>query len=297
MRKINILFFAAILFFHSICVSQSRIIDSLNTELQNAKDDTTRLNIYLKLGEVCEKKDNLLYAEPALNLCDKILSDKLNKTDRDKILEKENRAYNLIVAYYSNNTGTQWNKVLDYMQAWLSTTEKTGNKKRTAETLLEISGLYRYRNDTTGFLENMQKSLQLFIEIKDTANIIDQYMYLSYYYADAGNQLKAFEFLQLALTTSKELNYKKGMAMSLAQLADMYRDNGEDTQAIENYNAALAILNDTKDTADLFNVKAAISGFYYTRHMTDKALEYYHKLFSLTGTDENRNHKIASIYK
>ncbi len=297
MRKINVLLFGIIIFFQSVCISQSRIIDSLKTELKNAKDDTTRLNIYLKLGEVCEKKDNLLHAEPALNLCDKTLSDKLNKTVRDKILEKENRAYNLIVAYYSNNTGTQWNKVLDYMQARLSTTEKTGNKKRTAETLLEISVLHRYGNDTTGFLENMQKSLQLFNEIKDTSNIIELYNQLSYYYLDARNLLKGFEFLQLALTTSKELNYKKGIVESLAQLGDMYRDNGEDTQAIKNYNAALAILKDTKDTADLFNVTAAISGFYYTRHMTDKALEYYNKLFSLTGTDENRNHKIASIYK
>jgi len=157
MRKINVLLFAALFFFQSKCFSQSRIIDSLKMELQNAKDDTTRLNIYLKLGEVCEKKDNLLYAEPALNLCDKILSDKLNKTDRDKILEKENRAYNLIVAYYSNNTGTQWNKVLDYMQARLTPPKKQVTKRE------QLKHCWKYRDCIVtemilqGFLKTCKK--------------------------------------------------------------------------------------------------------------------------------------------
>jgi two-component system, NtrC family, sensor kinase len=298
MGKINGLLFVAILFFHSICFSQSRIIDSLKTELQNAKDDTTRLNIYLKLGEVCEKKDKLLYARPALNLADKILSGNLDKQARDEMLDKEDRAYNFIFAYSNaTNSSIERDKVMGYMEARLRNIEKTGNKKRVAEILNQISGLYLFRGDTTSARENIQKSLQLFIEIKDTANIVDEYRYLSYYYSTAGNLLKAFEFLQLALNTSSELNYKKGMAMSLAQLADMYRDNGEDTQAMENYNAALSILNETKDTADLFNVIAAIGGFYNARHMSDKALEFYNKLFSLTGTDEHKNHKISSIYK
>ena len=298
MRKISVLLFGIILFFHSMCFSQSRIIDSLKTELQNAKDDTTRLNIYLKLGELGEKKDKLFNAQPALNLADKILSGNLDKHARNKILDKEDRAYNFIFEYSnSTNSGIERDKVMGYMEARLRNIEKTGNKKRTAEILNQISGLYRFRGDTSRYLENMQKSLQLYIEIKDTANIVDGYKYLSYYYSTAGNLLKAFEFLQLALSTSKELNYKKGMAMSLVQLADMYRDNGEDTQALENYNAALFILNDTKDTSDLYYVMAAIGGFYYTRHMTDKALEYYNKLFSLAGTDEYKNRNISSIYK
>ena len=85
MGKFNILLFATLIFFQGVCFSQSRIIDSLKTKLQISKDDTTRLNIYLSLGEACEKKDNMLYAEPALNLCDKILSGKLNKEERNRI--------------------------------------------------------------------------------------------------------------------------------------------------------------------------------------------------------------------
>src|SRR5438552_2578436 len=103
MRKFNILMFLIVIFSRGICFSQSRIID-LKMKLQNAKDDTTRLNIYLSLGEACEKKDNMLYAEPALNLCDKILSGKINKEERDLILGKENQAYDLVIVYYTTNS-------------------------------------------------------------------------------------------------------------------------------------------------------------------------------------------------
>ena len=51
-------------------------------------------------------------------------------------------------------------------------------------------------------------------------------------------------------------------------LADLYRDYGEYDQALENYQAAQDILYKTKDTSELFNVLAAVGGFYRTQRNT-----------------------------
>ena len=96
---------------------------------------------------------------------------------------------------------------------------------------------------------------------------------------------------------TRKLNYLKGLATSLTQLADLYRDYGEDGQALENYQAALDILYKSKDTSELFNVLAAVGGFYYSRHNTAKALEYYNKLIEICARQSKPYHNAGAAYK
>ena len=296
MKKL-LLLIVTLYFLSHLCFAQNKTMDSLKTELQNAKQDTVRLRIYLALGNACEKKDNLLYIEPALKLIDKILSQTTDDKQRNKILEQEYEAYNLMVANYSNGTFVDWDKVIAYTEKRLKSFEENRDKKRMAETLSAIAGLYQSKNDTAEFISSLQKSLALFIEMKDTANIVEAYNYFCQYYLSTGNFPKALESIQKAIAISRELNYKKGTALCLARLGDMYRDNDEGDQAMENYQSALSLLNETKDTNDLFNVMAAVGGFYYTLHNVDKALEYYNKLIELCRTKKDLDHNVGSVYK
>lgn len=295
MKKIFIFFFLA--FTQKFCFSQNRIIDSLKTELQNAKQDTTRLRLFLALGEACERKDNMLYAEPAVELADKLLSQNIDEKQRKKNLDQKSRAYDLIIAFYTKNNNTDWDKVREFIQTRLARYEKEGNKKRIGEALLDISYLYFYKSDTAGYLEYTNKSLAVFFEIKDTVFLLNGYWGLSQYFLSIGNYQQALKSIQSAIEISKEMNFKKGEAFSLAQLGDMYRDNGENAQALENYQNSLSILNETKDTNDLFNVLAAVGGFYYTLHNVDKALEYYNKLIAICNSKKDIDHTIGSVYK
>lgn len=295
MKKIFLFFFLA--FAHKFCFSQNRIMDSLKTELQNARHDTTRLQLYLALGDSCERNDNMLYAEPAVKLADKLLSQNINEKQRKKFLEQKSAAYNLIIAYYTKSNNTDWNKVIEFIQERFTGYEKEGNKKRIGEALFDIANIYLYKNDTALFHEYINKSFAVFFEIKDTAFIVNGYRGLTQYYLSIGNFQQALKSIQSAIEVSKEMNYKKGEAVSLAQLGDMYRDNGENVQALENYQNSLSILNETKDTNDLFNVLAAVGGFYYTLHNTYKALEYYNKLIAICNSNKNIDHNIGSVYK
>ena len=232
-------------------------MDSLKKALQNAKHDTTRLRIYLAIGDSCDVEKNLLYALPALKIADNLLAQTSDVKVRKRLLEQKIGAFNLISLYYSASSKTDWNKVM----------------------------------------ECEKEILKIHEDAKDTAKIIEGYRGLSWYYLSTGNFPKAIEFIQKALTVSKEMNYKKGTALCLAQLGDMYRDQGENTQALENYQNALLILSKTKDTNDLFNVLGAVGGFYYTLHNTEKALEYYNRLIELCNAKKDIEHNVGSVYK
>ncbi len=213
--------------------AQNKIVDSLKTELQNAKQDTTRLRIYIALDGECQIKDNLIYAEPAVALADKLISQSKNEKERNKILKQKADAFNYIIAfYYYKFNSRNISKVLEYGQ----------------------------------------KRLSILQEIKDTINIVNSMLELSIYYQGIGNLPKALEFSNKAFSSSKETHYKKGMAISSAYIGDIYRDQGEKKQALSNYEQSLSLLFEIKDTSDLVNTLLAIGGLDRTPKYYNKAL-------------------------
>ena len=255
------------------------------------------MRLYIALAEASEKKDNLLYIEPALTLVDKLLLKTHADEERDKLFYKEQALLYSVVAYYTNNDTTNWTKVETYNEARLKTIEKTGNQKRTAEFLFHIASIsLDGKKDSAMFFTNMYKSLAIFKQIKDSAYIVLGYRFISSFSRSAGNFTKAFESIQLAIAISRKLNYLKGLASSLTQLADLYRDYGEDGQAMENYQAALDILYKTKDTSGLFNALAAVGGFYFSRQNTFKALEYYNKVLELCAKQKKLSQSEGYVY-
>ena len=291
-------FFLLLLFLlQHACFSQIRKIDSLTVLLKSAKEDTTKLRLYIALADASEKKDNLLYIEPALTLVDKLLLKTHADEERDKLFYQEQALLYSVVEYYTNNDTTNWTKVETYNEARLKTIEKTGNQKRTAEFLFHIASIsLDGKKDSAMFFTNMYKSLAIFKQIKDSAYIVLGYRFISSFSRSAGNFTKAFESIQSAIAISRKLNYLKGLASSLTQLADLYRDYGEDGQALENYQAALDILYKTKDTSELFNALAAVGGFYFSRHNTFKALEYYNKVLKLCAKQKKLSHNEGYVY-
>ena len=132
-------------------------------------------------------------------------------------------------AHLQNNVNPAW---------LLKAYQKAGNKKRVGEAHYDIAYMHYYKNDTLKFLEHLQKGLAVFLEIKDPVFIDAGYAGLTQYYLSIGNFPKALESVHSAIAICGEMNYKKGTALSLAQLGDMYRDNGANTQALENYQSA-----------------------------------------------------------
>ena len=293
----KIIFLTFLLLLQYSCFSQNRKLDSLNLLLKNASADTTKLGIYLKLIDACDQKDILLYTGPALSLVDKLLIKTTTKDERDNLFITEQGLLYSVVAYYTNNDTTDWNKVKEYNDVHLKAIEQTGNQKRIAEFLFHIASIsLDGKKDSAMFFSNMNKSLAIFNDIKDSAYIVFGYRYISSFSRSAGDFTKAFTSIQSAIDISRKLNYTKGLVSSLTQLGDLYRDYGEDAQALENYHAALDILQKAKDTSELFNVLGALGGFYYAHHNTAKALEYYDKLLDICGKQKKLSPKEGLVY-
>ena len=115
---------------HHIGLTQTRLLDSLKGELKVAKADTTKLRIYLLLGDACEKKDKLEFTEPALNLVDKLLLKEQNSYERTKLIEQEQALLNSFGFYYRYSNEAVWDKAMTYLQSRLQAIEKTGDRKR-----------------------------------------------------------------------------------------------------------------------------------------------------------------------
>ena len=103
MRKIYL--FIIVFYSSFIVVGQQNVIDSIQRLLQNTKQDTTRLKLYLELGKACDVNDNLKYAEPAISLANKLLKQTSNEKIRKKILSRKAYGLNLIAVYYEFNPG------------------------------------------------------------------------------------------------------------------------------------------------------------------------------------------------
>ena len=159
----------------------------------------------MALIEACEKKDNLLYTEPALNLVDKLLSKKHTEEERENLFNQEQGLLYSVVAYYTNNDTTNWNKVEAYNEARLKNIEKTGNQKRTAEFLFHIAAIsLDGKKDSAMFFTNMYKSVAIFNEIKDSAYIVYGYRFISSFSRSAGNFTKAFESVRSSIAICQQ---------------------------------------------------------------------------------------------
>src|SRR5258705_13801659 len=101
MKKLIRLFIAIIMMSAVEVFAQSKLMDSLKTELQNAKQDSTRMQIYHALCQYCPIEENLLYAEQIIKLADKMLSETSDKEKRKSILEQKATGYFYMSVYYS----------------------------------------------------------------------------------------------------------------------------------------------------------------------------------------------------
>lgn len=287
------LFFAL----YNIGIGQGKIIDSLTTALNNAKEDTARLKIYMALGNTVEKKDKLLYAEPAWSLVDKLFLIEKNDKEREKLIRTERSLPDLITAYYTSKDTTDWDKAMGYLNNRVQIVEKTGDKKRTAEFLNNMAGIYLdEKKDSAMFRKYMLKSITIAKEINDGDLIVRCYGFMLAFYTSAANLTDAFEAVQASIAVTRQMNYNKGLARSLTMLAELYGYYGEDELALENYQSALNMVSKIKDTTELYNTLLSWGDFYSRKKNIEKALEYYNKILGLNPVNNKSGNVIGRTY-
>lgn len=273
-------------------------MDSLKSILKNAQEDTAKLKAYMALGKAAERKDKLLYAEPAWKLVDELFIKEKQKDVRDNLINAERELPDLVISFYSNKDSTEWNKAMPYLFSHLQAIEKTGDKKRTANFLFKVANIsLDQRKDSAQFRNYILKSIALSREIKDSVLILDSYGYMCAFYKSAGNFTSALEAAQNAMEISLQLQYDRGIARSHRMLAFLYGDYGEDELALSNYQAALDVAGKIKDDWEKYNTLIPLAGFYSMRNNASKALEYFNMVLELCKKSPDLEPEVAEVYR
>jgi signal transduction histidine kinase len=105
---------------------------------------------------------------------------------------------------------------------------------------------------------------------------------------------KGFQYSRRALTLSKKINWKEGIASSNYCIGAHYGKNFVEKKALYHFNQALA---NSKDKLLLSNVYAAIGQFYLHQSNYTKALDAFHKSLQLSENSGNKKGVIkVSMY-
>lgn len=298
---------------------QQNSIDSLQIILQNTKHDTTRLQLYLKLCDACNVKDNLKYAQPTLQLIDKLLAQTNNGKKRRILLKQKAFVYSIYEAFYDykedatkgleymqksfsisqeimdtvkiveacmiinnyySNMGNI-SKSLEYCQKGLAISSELKYKNGIATFLFLLGQMYNDQNDISQALENYQKCLSIYYELKDTSNAAETFKMMGMLYSKLHNIVKSQECFNKALSLQERIKNKFEVGSIYNHIGLMYKDNNDLQNALIYYQKSLLLFEE-------MNKKYAVSvllnniGHIYTQQACAISLdsnEYRESLF------------------
>jgi tetratricopeptide (TPR) repeat protein len=244
-------------------IAQNRKIDSLQTLLKAAKDDTTKVKAMDLISEYNEDKSpdtGLAVGERALHLSETInwkpgmarsytcvgrnyvfLSDSANALlNYRKALE--------IYGQIGDKSGTAWityyigsvylyqlsdyQKALTYLEQSMKLFEQLQEKKGMASTLDKIGLVYETLGDNSRALNSYQQAERLDEEIGNKLGIANCDNNMGLLYDDLTEYPKALEYCQKALKLFDSLGSKQGIAAALGTIGQIYLNSSKYDEAL-----------------------------------------------------------------
>ncbi|MEO6305427.1 MAG: tetratricopeptide repeat protein [Bacteroidia bacterium] len=268
-------------FFFCAGFAQQSKLDSLYSDLKNATEDSVRLNIRCKIGQIT----------PVLRLpfWDSLITDskKLNLKRFEAIaLNGKGSAYDEM---------NDANRSIDCFDKGLKIYEELGDKKEIGKNLHILGYIYYDQGNAAKALEYYQKSLKAQQEINFKEGIGEALNNIGFIYQTNGDISQALDYFIQAIKTFEEINDKKNTAYLLNNIAFLYQGQGDTTKALSNYIKCLNILkklNDRKAMAGTYNNLALI---YQYRGDIKKALGYSKEGLTIRKTIGDKKGMAASL--
>ncbi len=306
--------------------AQNKVIDSLQAELTKTTDDTTRLKIYLALGQVCNVKDNLKYAQPALKLADKLIAHTFQNNKKNEFLNQKAEVCIFFSNYYFyiNDTAkiAEWQqklisiyketkdtnsivdtylgyssyfksignfpKSLDWSKKGLSVSTEMNYKKGISRALCYIGDIYRDQGEKGQALQNYTKALNLLYELNDTTLLVDALL-------ATGGLFRTPQYYNraLALCEAKKMNDKVSYIYRF--LGQIYREHKIYDTSLINYQKSASLFEAMKNKEMVKDILDDIGLVYEEKGDLEKALDYHLKALK-SAKELNYEYGIASSY-
>lgn len=143
--------------------------------------------------------------------------------------------------------------------------------------LLFCSISFCAQNSTT---EELLKELKIVKSDTSKANLLNQLSF-GFQSNDPG---KAMDYANQALSISEKANYKRGIAYSYTNIANIYINKGEYELGLKNYNKALSIRREINDKEGEGKAMLGIGNVYLLLGNYNKALQFYLKSLHISET-------------
>ena len=317
MKKLYLFFILVMLnSFQHLSAQNQKKMDSLQTRLNGAKDDTTRLRLYLALGNECDVKDNLKYAEPASKLVEIFLTQTTNIKQREILLKQKVINLGFFCAFYRNKSGAskfiEYNnmrtsifkeikdtlnfiqsilengtyyyefgnlpKALEYYQNGLSLSKNMVYKRGIAQSLEQLGMIYENQNDTAQALNNYKNALLIYFEMKDTNGMASLQYQIGNFYCYI-NMAKAMEYYNRAILLFKSNKNSGALAYIyfLIGRGYIYCEKPDLKKALENLQMNLSMSEELNSFMGVEGARRHIGIAYAKQGDIIKAINYHIK--------------------
>jgi tetratricopeptide (TPR) repeat protein len=175
----------------------------------------------------------------------------------------------------------QWITLEPLLTLALQILEEIGDKKGEANTLGNISGIYRTRGAYDTAIDHLTKALSIWQEIGDKKGEANTLGNISGIYRTRGAYDTALDHLTKALSIQREIDDKKGEAITLNNISDIYRTYGAYDTALDHLTKALSIQQEIGDKKGEATTLNNISQIFRRRKEHDKSLDYLQKSLAI----------------
>jgi CHAT domain-containing protein len=209
---------------------------------------------------------------------------------RNEILEKEKRFVNntLIGALGSralrSQTRTDFDAAFRYIELQRIVAERIGDPVGVAASWLNTAVVKNVQDEHEVGLDAAYKALALYESLGMKRGVALTMETLSDLYRALGNHRRAFECAQKALRLSEEENHRRGMMIALSDLAIIYGHQNNPEQALAHNERALALAQELGDTLMIAMARHDMALQYKRLGDSQHALEIYQQLLKQVET-------------
>lgn len=251
--------------------AQTRLADSLRTELRKSNEDTLKVNTLIALSGSLVKtdaKEALLHANEA-----KALADKLGfGRGQAYALKSIGMGY-----YFQGN----YIETLLYWQQSLETFQRIGDRLGIANMLNNLGAVNFNEGDDEKAIQYYLESLKVSEEIGDKLRIATALVNIgAVYFNKPATHGRALEYYLKALPLSEELGDHDAIGTSAVNTGEIYLTRGDDTSALFYFEKAL----DAYRKSENGNVPYALNNIgkvYAKRKNFAKAIDYQQQAYEL----------------
>ncbi len=250
MAKTIITFF---LFSAATVLGQTKQLHSMLQELVHSKEDTSKVELLLDIGEkfLTTDPDSALYYNTQ---CKKLIE----KIDAQRYMHR--CLHNFVKIHHARN---DIDAALDYCLKALNVARQNRNSFQEAASYRALFNIYHKLNLNDSAVKYAVHSMQLTNDIGDTANIATNYGNLCWLYMDMNQYDKAIEYGLRGIEAGEQYVDTVGLLISLNNTALCYLRTNRDKKAIELLNKQFEIGKLVKRQRSVRNALINMGAAYY----------------------------------